>query len=62
MSEDNKKIKELLDVEFLKKLTEIGKIYGWQGDYYEIGNFIIELHKIVGIDISHKEIKPYKID
>jgi hypothetical protein len=32
---------------------------GWQGDYYEIGNFIIELHKIVGIDISHKEIKPY---
>jgi hypothetical protein len=29
MSEHNKKIKELLDVEFLKKLTEIGKIYGW---------------------------------
>jgi hypothetical protein len=51
-----------LDDEFLKKLVEIARIYGWSGDYMEIGQFIMYLHKIAGINISHKDIEPYEDD
>ena len=62
MSKEDEKIGKLLDDEFLKKLVEIARIYGWSGDYMEIGQFIMYLHEIVGINISHKDIEPYEED
>lgn len=62
MSKEDEKIGKLLDDEFLEKLVEIARIYGWSGDYIEIGQFIIYLHKIAGINISHKDIEPYEED
>ena len=35
MSKEDEKIGKLLDDEFLKKLVEIARIYGWSGDYME---------------------------
>lgn len=60
-SERDEKLKELIDIEFLNKLLEIGKLYGWSGDYHEIGEFIINLHKYKNIDISDNDIEPYEL-
>jgi hypothetical protein len=54
------KIKSLLNQEFLDNLAEIGRLYGWHGDYAEIGAFIEHLHKIYGIEKI--DIKPYEDD
>ena len=61
-NKEGQKIVQLLDNEFLNKLVEIGRIYGWSGDYTEIGKFILYLHQIAGINISHKDIEPYEED
>jgi hypothetical protein len=58
-TEAETKIKELLDKEFLDKLLEIGKLYGWSGDYVEIGSFIEELHRLGGID--NVDTEPYQL-
>jgi hypothetical protein len=52
------KIKALLNREFLDKLLEIGKLYGWSGDYHEISEFIKHLHKLYGID--EVDTEPYE--
>ena len=57
--ESEDKIKELLDKEFLDKLLEIGKLFGWSGDYIEISNFIEELHRYHGI--NKVDTEPYDI-
>ena len=62
MDKEDEKIGRLLDYEFLNKLVEIARIYGWSGDYMEIGEFIMYLHKIAGIKITHKDIEPYEYD
>jgi hypothetical protein len=49
----------LLDDKFLNSLREVGKLYGWRGDYAEIGEFISELHKIKGI--INIDTTPYNI-
>jgi hypothetical protein len=49
-TEAENKIKELLDKDFLEKLLEIGKLYGWRGDYVEIGYFIEQLHRYHGFE------------
>ncbi len=54
-SEAENKIKELLDKEFLDRLAEIGRLYGWSGDYCEIRSFIKELHRYHGIDQGDSE-------
>lgn len=59
MDDKEVKIDILLDEDFLKRLAEIGRLYGWSGDYCEIGDFIMELHRIGGVDISHEDIMPY---
>lgn len=59
-TEAENKIKELLDNEFLDKLLEIGKLYGWSGDYVEIGSFIEQLHMYHGIE--NVDTKPYDLD
>ena len=48
--EANKKMKELLDQPFLDKLAEIGRLYGWSGDYHEIGDFIENLHYMKNVE------------
>jgi hypothetical protein len=55
--EAENKIKQLLDKDFLDKLLEVGKLYGWSGDYHEIGSFIKELYRYHGID--NVDIEPY---
>jgi hypothetical protein len=59
-SEAENRIIELLDKEFLARLLEISKLYGWNGDYVEIGSFIRELHESFGID--NADITPYDLD
>ena len=53
------KLKSILSKEFLSNLVEVGRLYGWSGDYCEIGDFIMQLHNIKGIDIKQEDIKPY---
>lgn len=59
-SEASKRINELLDKEFLAKLVEVGKLYGWSGDYAEISGFIRELHGYVGIE--NVDTEPYGLE
>ncbi len=59
-AERNKRLIDLLDEEFLKKLLEVGKLYGWQGDYHEIGCFIESLHSMK--NMSPPNIDPYDIE
>jgi hypothetical protein len=56
-TEANKKMKELADDSFLEKLVEISKLYGWTGDYIEIGSFVEELFAIAGKIVPNLE--PY---
>jgi 23S rRNA A1618 N6-methylase RlmF len=42
--ERESKLKELCDEQFLAKLTEVAKLYGWDGDYVEIARFVEHLH------------------
>ena len=44
------KIRGLLDDDFLSRLLEIGRLYGWKGDYIEIASFIEDLHRFHEID------------
>jgi hypothetical protein len=57
--ESENKIKNLLDKGFLNRLLEIGKLYGWRGDYEEIWKFIEELHKLYGIE--KVDANPYEL-
>lgn len=54
--EKQEKLQEIVDQEFLTKLIEVGKIYGHAGDYEEIIQFIMYLHKAKGIPLEWKEI------
>jgi len=58
-TEAENKIKELVDKEFLIKLTEIGRLYGWAGDYVEIGSFIKTLHRYAEVEVPITE--PYDL-
>ena len=60
--EADEKIINLLDDEFLNKLLEVGKLYGWSGDYVEIGNFIEELHRKKGITIPNEDLQCYELE
>lgn len=57
--EADQRIKELVDEEFLIKLTEIGRCYGWSGDYVEIGQFIEELWRDFGKEPP--DVSPYEL-
>lgn len=50
-TEAENKIKKLLDDEFLSKLLEIGKLYGWNGDYVEIGALLKNYTIIMGLNM-----------
>ena len=53
-------LEKLVTTEFLITLLEVSKLYGWDGDYFEISNFVEELHKIKGIE--NGIVEPYKIE
>lgn len=53
-------LQQLVTPEFLATLLEVSKLYGWKGDYFEISNFVKDLHDIKGIEIINNE--PYKIE
>lgn len=59
-SEADQKIKELIDIDFLNTLAEVGRLYGWSGDYVEIGQFIEDLHQAIGVENVNTE--PYELE
>ena len=61
VKEQEEKFNELLDAEFLAKLKEVGRLYGWDGDYVEIGGFIMALHLKRNIELTNEDIEPYEI-
>ena len=50
--DNEEKIQELLDKDFLERLLLIARLYGWQADYYEIINFIEDLYNLKGMEIG----------
>jgi hypothetical protein len=56
---NEEKMKALVDDQFLTNLVELGRLYGWSGDYYEVAEFIMKLHEINGTEITHEEMEPY---
>jgi len=60
-SEAEIEIKRLLDKDFLAKLKEIAKLYGWNGDYTEIKDFVSYLYSVHGIEITQEELEPYDL-
>ena len=58
--EARSKLNDLLDKSFLNKLAEIGKLYGWNGDYCELREFIENLHIEHGAEIP--DLEPYEIE
>lgn len=57
--EENKKIRTLLgDDDFLERLREIARIYGWAGDYTEIGEFLRYLYKSKDLEVP--DLNPYE--
>lgn len=59
-SEAEKRIEQLLTAEFLTTLTEIAKLYGWNGDYCEIGGFVEQLHMAKRLPIP--DLEPYNLE
>lgn len=59
-NEADVKIRELINDEFLATLLEVGKLYGWTGDYVEIGQFIENLHAEHGIE--GVDVQPYELE
>lgn len=55
------KLKSLLDKDFLAKLTEVAKLYGWAGDYSEIWDFVADLHEKIDLEIP-EDREPYEAD
>ena len=51
-------IRALLTPDFLEKLAEVVKHYGWAGDYFELTRFVRECYGIAGIDPPN--LDPYQ--
>ena len=45
---------------FLNQLVEVAKLYGWDGDYTEIEQFIRDLYE--GINKPCPDLEPYEIE
>ena len=59
-SEADEKIKTILDKDFLDKLVELGKLYGWSGDYEEIYSFIEDLYEHTDLELP--DLTPYELE
>lgn len=59
MTKEEIRITGLLDKEFLDRLAEIAKLYGWSGDYHEIRDFIECLYELNESDAPN--LDPYEI-
>jgi len=51
------RLKPHLTPEFLSTLAEVARIYGWEGDYQEIGQFVENLHRYAGVEPP--DLEPY---
>ena len=58
--EAENRMKELCDEQFLTKLTEVARLYGWSGDYIEIAAFIEKLYGLKGI--QNPVLEPYELE
>lgn len=58
--EADRRIRELADQDFLKKLTEIHRC-SWGGDTVAVAEFVNEVHVIAEIDIADEELEPYEL-
>lgn len=54
------KVKSIITDDFLNQLTEIAKLYGWQGDYTEIIDFVRNCHGVVNRQAP--DLTPYEIE
>ena len=54
------RVKKLTTYDFLSSLTEIAKIYGWSGDYQEVGDFIAWIYETNNIE--EPDLEPYEKD
>ena len=59
-SERISQLTELLSDEFLHNLVEVAKLYGWDGDYTEIENFITDLFD--RLNKPYPDLEPYEIE
>lgn len=48
----------IIDDDFLFRLRECAKFYGWSGDYVEIEKFVAELHQAA--DVVCPDLAPYE--
>jgi hypothetical protein len=53
------KMNRLLDDTFLEKLAEVARLYGWEGDYVEIQEFVRSLYFLQKKKIP--DLTPYEM-
>lgn len=58
--EIDQKLVDLIDEPFLNKLAEVAKLYGWSGDYTEIGGFVACLFELK--KLQPPDLEPYESD
>lgn len=58
-TEADNKSKALINKDFLDRLVELGRLYGWSGDYSEIKGFIETLFEYT--DFALPDLTPYQI-
>lgn len=46
---------------FIANLIEAARVYGWSGDYVEVGEFVREtVRNLTGNEIPYEELEPYE--
>lgn len=58
-NEADAKIKAIVDKPFLDKLSEVAKLYGWRGDYIEVGTFVQNLYEELNLEAP--DLQPYEL-
>lgn len=53
-------LQQLVTPEFLATLLEVSKLYGLDGDYFEISKFVKDLHDIKSVEVVITD--PYIIE
>lgn len=60
--EQQNKLKELLTEDFITKLIEVAKLYGWSGDAIEIAGFVEGLYYHANGKPLETDLEPYEIE
>lgn len=48
--------------EFLNKLINLARTYGWEGDYLEVSQFVRWCHYFLGTPLIEVDLTPYDSD